>query len=486
MKNNLSPSGRNCSFFPISRGRLEPILKMTETNEGLSFYIPSRFYVGKIFSRIFSIYALLFIVAFIVLILTVNNGNFEIANLVEHPQLYQYLFIAASGILFSFILFMTIAGIKARARIEINRNKQTITAGFYKKSGWKSIVHEYRFSDIGAVEVLRNYEFQGHGDVNPGIQGNNVGRTSVRDSYELNLFFHVDDFWLGITESRKRPKILEQADLISRLTRVQFKENNVSNQNSPLSAQAKSPELQNLPPFLREQIGEKVHEVQVFPNKLKSKASPFKIEASDEIGQKFLDLVMPAISYFVNKIEYEKSLAALEFLCSDRENTNIRKENVQKLKAAGWKDEEELSNLLTRIYDANTGPVPGVMANRDTFERYYMSLKDRILVPSAKYRILFFEFLEKIIYSSAERITNYERKPGSLNQIQNSENYALKFIIGLGFGFVIVTFGFFTIISLIFYFNPDSPLTLLRPVILLGLTVGLIYLRRKLRKKFGK
>ncbi len=486
MKHNISPSGRNCSFFPISQGRFDSILKMTEKHEGLSFYMPSRFYVGTVFRRIFSIYALLFLVAFIGLILAVNNGNFEIEKLVEHPQRNQYFIIAAVVLLFSFILFMTIAGLKARPRIEIDRMKQTITAGFYKKSGWESIVHEYRFSDIGAIEVLRNYEFREHGDVNPGIQGNNVGRTSVRDSYELNLFFHIDDFWLGITESRKRPKILEQADLISRLTEVPFKENNVSDQNSPLSAQAESPILDDLPPFLRERIGEKVHEVEVLPNKLKRKASPFNFEASDEIGQKFLDLVMPVISHFVNKIKYEKSLAALEYLCSDRDDDNIREANVQKLKAAGWKDEDELSNLLTRIYDAMTGPIPGEMANNDTFERYYMSLKDRIFVPSVKYRIIFFEFMEKIIKSSTERITNYKRKPGSLNQIQNSENYALKFIIGLGFRIVIVIFGFFTIISLMFNFNPDSPLTLLQPIVLLGLTVGLIYLRRKLRKKFGK
>ena len=483
MTEHIPRSGRNCSFFPIARGRFDSLLKMKEEYSGITFYMPPRFHIGNVFWRMFFIYFFIFMIAVAVITLAVNNGGLDIASLIEHPQRDYYLAAAAAVIILPYLLAMILAFLKPHPVLEIDRLKQVIKAGYMRRGEWKSVVHEYRFVDLGAIEVLRNYEIHGRGY---------IGRSGRGDSYELNLYFHTDGLWLGISESTMRPKILEQASLVSGLTRVPYLENNERGY-SPAAAAAEAvsegrdepPDAFNdLPPFVRARIGEPVHSIEVNSGKLRRKLLPFSFRLSDDAGRQFTALIMPVVSHFVNRVGYDKSLAAFEYMCSDRDDPD-RRERLRLLFDAGWRGEDELLATLSRVYDAATGPVPGLLANRDAFERYYMTLQDDIQVPVLKYRIIFFELLEEVIRGYPDRIDKYERDPGSLNKIQNSENYALRFMIGLGFGAVIVVFGFFSGISLLFAYRAGGPEAFLGAAILSAITIALIWLRHRLRKKFG-
>ena len=491
MKPEVRQSGRNCSFFPIARGRFDSQLRMKVEGNGLTFFMPSSFHIGNIFWRLFFIYIFLGIIAFVTLTLGINNGNWNIVPFFEHPQRNTYLIAAGAILIFPYIFIMILAFLKPVPRLFINQEDKTITAGMYRRGFWKSVSYQYSFFDLGAIEVLRNYEHFGQGY---------IGRPAGNDSYELNLYFHSDNSWLGISESTRRQKILGQADLISRITGVPYKENNVSdNVDSVLTGgvqpdqteiqnpvRAEYAALNNLPPFILDRIGTPVHKIEVIQSKLKRKATPFNIKLSDEFGQKFLSLIMPVISHMVNKIEYSKSLAALEFLCSDRSDDSItREKKISELKNAGWRDEKELITVLSLLYDAQTGPIPGLTVNRDYFERYYMTLKDSIKIPSVKYRIIFFEYLETVIDESSERISTYEKNPEALKEIQNSENYALRFIIDLVFIIFIVISGFSFVGLLLSDFNFTSPMLIIRKLFSAGITVGLIYFWRRIRKKTG-
>lgn len=497
----MRDSGRNCSFFPIARGRFDSLLKIREDSSGLTFFFPSAVHVGNVFWGVFFSYVLLFMIAFAVLMLGVNNSGWDLTPLFQHEQ-REIIFIAGAAVLLlPFIILPVIASFKPYPAMNFNPSDRTITAGYKRGLDWKKVAHSYSFSDLDTIEVLRNYEFRTEGY---------IGRTGGNDAYELNLYFGKDDKWIGISESSRRQKILGQAEHLSTMTGVDFVENNLSDQydsatassasrsfdrpmdessyTSPSARSVKSgsggtggPDEQTapLPPFLMDQMGEPVHSVEVVGSKLKRKGNPFRMKMTDKFGQGFQNHMMPLVSHLVNKESYERSYAALKFLCTDRDDNSDRMERVAALKAGGWKSEDELLALMAIVYDARSGPVPGLNADRDSFERYYMTLKDQLRVPSVKFRVIFFEYMDKLIEQYPERIDFYEQNPGTLQQVQNSENYALRFILDVAAVVIIV----------LFYFIFGAIFSLFGSVVGRILTVaavaGMIYLWRRLRKKLG-
>jgi hypothetical protein len=340
----------------------------------------------------------------------------------------------------------------------------------------------------------------------------------------LNLYFPSNDVWLGITESRNRQHILDQAHQISKLTGVQFKENNVtdgftfnSSVTTPLEQeQIPVPEsdliepvnpnglstkslkknvmshnpqadMADLPPFVRDSIGEPVSSLAINAARLKQKRFPLKMSMTNQISQQFSTLISPVVSHMVNKVPYDKSLAALEYLCSDRDDSRMdREEKLRRLEKAGWQGEKELFLAITLIFDSQTGIGIGVGHAKDLFERFYMSLSDNIRIPGIKYRLILMEYIEKIITESPERYTLYEQNPDGFQAIQRSESYALKFIIDVA---AVVICGMGGLISLMFLRTGISwrePSVIAGGVVSTGITIVLIYIWRKIRKKLGK
>jgi len=420
-------------------------------------------------------------IAFAVLTLGINNSDWDIIWLFQHPDRNLIFVVAATLIIIPFFLSILLAARKPFPVMTIDKAEKTIIAGYMRKGAWKRIEHQYSFSDLDVVEVLRNYEFKGQGY---------IGRPVVNDSYEINLHFSRDNKWLGISESTKRQKMLQLAKQISILTGTPFKEKNVTDMgNKPEDFSAeKSVEKPvqsqfgqgDLPLFLLDRIGDPVHSVEIHKGKLKSRGNPFAVKIGDEFGQKFLDLIMPLVSHLVNKEKYDRSLSALEFLCSDRDSDGISREGaLKKMISGGWRSDDELLAKLAIVYDAQSGPIPGLSVNRDNFERYYMALKDRIKIPAVKYRIIFFEMMEKIIEQSSARIDYYNENPELLKGVQNSENYAMRFIFDI-VAIVIIVFAFFIAGSLFSFTGP-----IIGKILTVATLIGLIVLWRRLRKKLG-
>ena len=524
MKKNISSHGRNCSYFPIARGRFESILKIRSEDDAISYTISHGYYTGQYLWRLFFFNVFIAMIMFAVATVYVNNTDFEIIDLVEDPLLPLYFGIAAAYLILPFVFFLIKGRRKPVPVILISRENGTITAGKMRGKNLTTIEHNYKISELETIEVLRNYETRGRP-----VSGGKV----TTDSYELNLYFPSGDVWLGITESRNRQHILDQAHQISKLTGVPAKENNVTdgftfdpsnssgttpskqeqssgfesdliesvNPGVPVNSNGLSTQsfkknvmshnnpvdMADLPPFIRDLIGEPVSSLTINAAKLKQKRFPLKMSTTKKISHQFTPLISPVVSHMVNKVEYYKSLAALEYLCSDRYDSRMaREEKIHRLEQAGWQGEKELFLAITMIFDSQSGSVIEAGDARDMFERYYMGLSDDIYIPRIKYRLILMEYIEKIITESSDRYTLYEQNPDGFQAIQRSESYALKFIIDVA---AVVICGMGCFISLFFIRTGIAwrePTVIAGGAVSTGITILLIYFWLKIRKKLGK
>ena len=416
-----------------------------------------------------------------------NNTDADIADVSQHPSVLTYLIFAAAVVVLPFVIGFGRNLRRGVPMLFIDGMERRIRFGLTRGSAWTKTDYDYDFKDLAFVEVLRNYEVR---------TSNRPGMGVTRDSYELNLYFSPDDRWIGITESTDRQRILGQAKEIAKITGAKVGEENAVKQRVPVNTafepappSTQEPVDDDLPPlpFLSDDDRKPVNSLEVKPGKLRLKLFPFRIKASDAFGQKLSSLLMPVVSHMVNRQPYAKSLAACQYLSSDR-NAPAGRRNalIANLVEAGWRGEDELKSTVFEIFDAQTGFAPLTRASRDAFERYYMQLNDRLAVLAKKYRIVFMEYLEDAIRSAPDRMNRYDMQPELLSKLQQSENYGFKFVLDVA---AIVICGFaiwFTRLVLRAGIGWKEPALVAGGVISAIATLGLIYLWLKYRRRFGK
>ena len=134
------------------------------------------------------------------------------------PSITPYVAGAVVLLLLAPILVGVIRRVRSGApTLTINSETGRIAFGSVRRGEWRQIDHDYTFTDLGQIEVLRNYESRP-----------NARRTGTvaLDSYELNLYFHTTDTWVGVTESRDRRQMQWESERISQLTKVPVTERN--------------------------------------------------------------------------------------------------------------------------------------------------------------------------------------------------------------------------------------------------------------------
>lgn len=449
------------------------------------YTMPVKFFVGDLLTRLFFAYVFVGMLLFAGGVFYFNNTGAEITEWIYHP-LAPYVTGAAVTLLLAPIV---VGGIRRIRRgvltLTIDSETSRIVFGSVRRSEWRQIDHDYAFTDIGQIEVLRNYESRPN--------ARRTGTVAV-DSYELNLYFHTDDTWIGVTESRDRPQMQWEAKRISQLTRVPVTERNApemvgrgttgTSDAIDRDATAHPP---SAPPFLSENEREVVHRLEVKPGKLRAKLFPFHFQIADQPGQHLASLLMPVVSHFVNKVPYGKSLAAVRYLSADRDASETDRQTlVAELHQAGWRGERELVETVARVFDAHAGIGADRALIEDRAGRYYLWLGDRVRGLSWKYRINFFDVLERVIKDAPRRFAKYQQAPETLLKLQLSEAHSLKFILDVA---AVVICGFaawFSIISIRAGVGWGEPAVLAKGFVAALVTVTLIVCWQVLRRKLGR
>ena len=370
-------SGRNCAYLPIARGRLDSILKRASGRSGMVFRIPRSYFISDFLWKMFFLYVFIGMIAFAAGMLHFNNTDADFGALLQRPEA-PYFAGGALALLLAPVLIGLLHNIRRGLPcVHVDRDRRTITFGRLRRRRWIQVDHEYPFSDLDEVEVLRNYESRW-----------NARRTTTiqRDSYELNLRFGPDNRWIGITEALDRQLMQAQATHIAEMTGASFVERNVTEMGAAPGAAIAgvalhfpAPGASEPPPFLSGRDVEVIHSIRVIDGKLRLKLFPFHFRIADQIGQSLASLLAPLVSHFVNKVPASKSAAALKYLCSDRDASDTDSRHaIAPLTEAGWHGEREVYDVLVHVFDAQSAPIIGGSASRDVFERYYMRLADQI------------------------------------------------------------------------------------------------------------
>ncbi|MBU8912895.1 MAG: hypothetical protein KOO61_02660 [Spirochaetales bacterium] len=469
-------SGRNCAYLPVARGRLDSILKRAAGRGGMVFRVPRGYFIMNFLWTMFFAYVFIGVIAFAAGTLHFNNTDADLGALLQRPEAPY-----ATGAALLVLLAPVLIGVVRKTRrglpcVHVDRECRTITFGETRRRRWAKIDHEYQFTDLDEVEVLRNYETRW-----------NARRTATRpvDSYEINLHFRPDDRWIGITESLDRQLMKAQAGKIAEMTAARLIERNVTEMAGVLKAGGDQP--LGAPPFLSEEEAEIMHSLPVLEGKLRLKLFPFHFKLTDQMGQSIASLLKPLVSHLVNKVPAGKSAAALHYLCSDRDASDTdRRANVARLIDAGWRGEGEVYDVLAHVCDAGSAPVIGGNASRDLYERYYMRLADQVRNLSWKYRVMFMEQLERVVAEAPDRFDSYVLQPEKLTGIQESEAYAFKFILDVAALVIVGAAGAFSWFALRSGIKWGEPQVTVGGSVGTAVTLGLVYLWIRLRRRMGR
>ena len=137
---------------------------------------------------------------------------------------------------------------------------------------------------------------------------------------------------------------------------------------------------------------------------------------------------------------------------------------------------------VARVFDAHAGIGADRALIEDRAERYYLWLGDRARGLVRKYRINFFEVLERVIKEAPKRFAKYQQAPETLLKLQFSEAYSLKFILDVA---AVVICGFaawFSIISIRAGVGWGGPAVLAKGIVAALVTVALIVSWQILRR----
>jgi len=484
-------SGRNCAYLPVARGRLDSILKRAAGRSGMVFRVPRRYFISDFLWKMFFLYVFIGMIVFAAGMLYFNNTDADLGALLQRPEAPYAAGAALLVLLAPVLIGLVRNGRRGLPCVHVDRERRTITFGEIRRRRWVKIDHEYQFTDLDEIEVLRNYETRW-----------NARRTSTRpvDSYEINLHFRPDDRWIGITESLDRQLMKAQAGKIAEMTAARLIERNVTemggvpgtgatpeSRTTLRNAPAGADQPLGPPPFLSEKEAEIVHSLPVLEGKLRLKLFPFHFKLTDQMGQSIASLLMPLVSHLVNKVPAGKSAAAIHYLCSDRDASDTdRRAKVSSLVDAGWRGEREVYDVLARVCDAGSAPVIGGNASRDLYERYYMRLADQVRNLRWKYRVVFMEQLERVVAEAPDRFDSYALQPDKLTGIQESEAYAFKFILDVVALVIVGAAGAFSWFALRSGIKWGEPQVIVGGSVGAAVTLGLVYLWIRLRRRMGR
>ena len=326
-------SGRNCAYLPVARGRLDSILKRAAGRSGMVFRVPRQYFIGDFLWKMFFLYVFIGMIAFAAGLLYFNNTDADLGALLQRPEAPY-----AAGAALLVLLAPVLIGLVRSARrglpcVHVDRERRTVTFGETRRRRWAKIDHEYQFTDLDEIEVLRNYETRW-----------NARRTSTRpvDSYEINLHFRPDDRWIGITESLDRQLMKAQAGKIAEMTAARLIERNVTEMGGvpgtgegrpgPPTSNAPAGGGQPLgpPPFLSEKEAEILYSLPVLEGKLRMKLFPFHFKLTDQMGQSIASLLLPLVSHLVNKLPRPRSATSAR-IGTRRTPTAARKSRVSSM-----------------------------------------------------------------------------------------------------------------------------------------------------------
>lgn len=133
----MTNSGRNCAFFPVFHGRFDSLLTIQEDRSGIIFFMPQRHHTGDVIWKLIIIYAFLGMVAFVTLLVGVNNKGWDPAVIAAHPQLPLFLAGAAAAIVIPFALFSIRAARRPYPAMVFDRDRRTLTAGYRRRQEWR-------------------------------------------------------------------------------------------------------------------------------------------------------------------------------------------------------------------------------------------------------------------------------------------------------------------------------------------------------------